>query len=357
MNVAGESVTALFAFIMALMTSFALTPVARRLAVPLGFIDRPGPRKVHLTPTPLLGGLAIYVGAVLATAIFNGGLARGQIVGILGAGTLLLVVGMLDDKKMLHPQFKLMGAAPMAAFLLLASGIQASVFSSASWLGEFPAVTLIADYALTVVWVVGITAAFNILDHMDGLGAGIAAVASAFFLVFAVLGGQLLVAPLAAAVLGASLGFLRWNFNPAKIFMGDGGALLLGFLLATLGVKLRVSSPPAETAWMVPVLILGVPIFDTSLVTISRVRRGLLPFASPGKDHTAHRLAALGLGQRGAVLLLYAGGIVFGVLALVVSRLSMWQGYALASVVVLAALLAIVLLERVPYERQERVDA
>jgi len=346
MNFAGESVVALLAFVIALMTSLALTPVARRLAVPLGFIDRPGPRKVHLTPTPLLGGVAIYVGAVLATVTFSSGLAPGQIVAILGGGTLLLVVGMLDDKKMLHPQLKLMGAAPVAALLLLASGIHASVFSSAPWL----------DYAVTVVWVVGIIGAFNILDHMDGLGAGIAAVASAFFLFFAVLGGQLLVAPLAAAVLGASLGFLRWNFNPAKIFMGDGGALLLGFLLATLGVKLRAPSLPAETAWMVPVLILGVPIFDTTLVTISRARRGLLPFASPGKDHTAHRLAALGLGQRGAVLLMYAGGIVFGLLALVANQLSVWQGYTLAGVIALVALLAIVLLERVPYERQERID-
>jgi UDP-GlcNAc:undecaprenyl-phosphate GlcNAc-1-phosphate transferase len=216
---------------------------------------------------------------------------------------------------------------------------------------------LIADCALTVVWVVGITAAFNILDHMDGLDAGIAAIASAFFLLFAVLSGQLLMAPLAAAVLGASLGFLRWNFNPAKIFMGDGGALLLGFLLATLGVMLRVPSLPAETAWMVPVLILGVPIFDTTLVTISRIRRGLLPFASPGKDHTAHRLAALGLGQRGAVLVMYAGGIGFGLLAVAVHRLSAGQGYTLAGLVGLAALLAIVLLEGVPYERQERIDA
>jgi UDP-GlcNAc:undecaprenyl-phosphate/decaprenyl-phosphate GlcNAc-1-phosphate transferase len=350
-------VTALFAFMVALMTSFALTPVARRLAVPLGFIDRPGPRKVHLTPTPLLGGLAIYVGAVLATVTFSGGLAPGQVVGILGGSTLLLVVGMLDDKKLLHPQLKLMGAMPLAACLLLASGIHASVFSSVPWLAEFGALTLILDYAVTIVWVVGITAAFNILDHMDGLDAGIAAVASAFFLVFAVLGGQLLVAPLAAAVFGASLGFLRWNFNPAKIFMGDGGALLLGFLLATLGVKLRLPSLPPETAWMVPVLILGVPIFDTSLVTLSRARRGLMPFASPGKDHTAHRLATLGLGQREAVLVMYAGGIVFGLLALVVSRLSVGPAYVLAGLLVLAALLAIALLERVPYERQERIHA
>jgi UDP-GlcNAc:undecaprenyl-phosphate GlcNAc-1-phosphate transferase len=291
--------------------------------------------------------VAIYVGAVLGTVTFGSGLPSGQIVAILAGSTLLLVVGMLDDKKMLHPQVKLMGAAPVAALVLLASGVQASVFSSLPWL----------DDLVTVVWVVGIIGAFNILDHMDGLGAGVAAVASAFFLFFAVLDGQLLVALLAAALLGASLGFLRWNFNPAKIFMGDGGALLLGFLLATLGVTIRVSPLPAETAWMVPVLILGVPIFDTSLVTVSRVRRGLLPFASPGKDHTAHRLAALGLSQRGAVLVMYAMAVGFGLLALVVSQLSVSQGYTLAGFIVLAALLTIVLLERVPYERQERIDA
>jgi UDP-GlcNAc:undecaprenyl-phosphate GlcNAc-1-phosphate transferase len=336
----------LFAFASALLITFALTPVASWLAVPLGFIDRPGPRKVHLIPTPLMGGAAIYVGTMLGMLMFTGGTARGQIIAILSGTTLLLVVGMLDDKKMLHSQLKLMGAMPLAALILLANGIHASVFP---W--------SVADYAVTLIWVVGLTASFNILDHMDGLCAGLAAIASAFFAVFAVLGGQYLVAPLAAALLGASLGFLRWNFKPAKIFMGDGGALLLGFLLATLGAKLRVPAAPPETSWMLPVLVLGVPIFDTSLVTVSRLRRGLLPFASPGKDHTAHRLVALGLGQRGAVLVMYAAALVLGLLALWVGRLSVGQAYGLAGVVVVLALLGIVLLERAPYERQERLQS
>jgi UDP-GlcNAc:undecaprenyl-phosphate GlcNAc-1-phosphate transferase len=162
---------------------------------------------------------------------------------------------------------------------------------------------------------------------------------------------------LGAAVLGASLGFLRWNFKPAKIFMGDGGALLLGFLLATLGVKLRIASAPVETRWMIPVLLLGVPIFDTTLVTISRLRRGLLPFASPGKDHTAHRLAALGLGQCGAVLLLYAVAIVLGLLAVFVGRASVWHAYALVAVILLCGAAAIALLERAPYEHQEQAHS
>jgi UDP-GlcNAc:undecaprenyl-phosphate GlcNAc-1-phosphate transferase len=332
------------AFASALLVTFALTPVARRLAVPLGFVDRPGPRKVHLTPMPLMGGAAIYAGTVLATVLSSGGTSGGQIVAILTGSTLLLVVGMLDDKKLLHSQLKLMGAMPAAALILLASGVHGGVLP---W--------TVADYVLTLVWVVGMTASFNILDHMDGLCAGLAAIAAAFFAILAVLDGQYLVAPLAAAVLGASLGFLRWNFKPAKIFMGDGGALLLGFLLATLGAKVRVPAAPLETSWMIPVLVLGVPIFDTSLVTVSRLRRGLLPFASPGKDHTAHRLVSLGLGQRTAVLLLYGAAVVLGVLGLMIPRLPVGMAYGAATVLALLGVLAIALLERAPYERQERL--
>ena len=122
---------------------------------------------------------------------------------------------------------------------------------------------------------------------MDGVCAGVAAIVCLFFAVLAMLSGQVLVSTLAAAVMGAALGFLRWNFSPAKIFMGDGGAMLLGFLVATLALKLRVSARALSAAWLVPVLVLAVPIFDTTLVSISRLRRGLLPFTTPGKDHAA----------------------------------------------------------------------
>src|SRR5262249_23882596 len=155
---------------------------------------------------------------------------------------------------------------------------------------------------------VGITASFSILDHMDGLCAGVAATASIFFALLAYLSGQTLVTTLAAAVLGAATGFLRWNFKPAKIFMGDGGAMFLGFLMATLALKLRLEHASPISGWLAPLLILGVTIFDTTLVTISRSRRGLLPFATPGKDHAAHRLSNLGLGHRGAVVCMYLLG-------------------------------------------------
>jgi UDP-GlcNAc:undecaprenyl-phosphate GlcNAc-1-phosphate transferase len=212
----------------------------------------------------------------------------------------------------------------------------------------------VADGVLTVFWVTGVIASFSIFDYMDGLCAGVAAIASLFFAILALFSGQVLVSTLAAAVMGAALGFLRWNFNPAKIFMGDGGAMLLGFLMATLALKLRMNGVSHGAAWVVPILVLGVPLFDTLLVTISRSRRGLLPFATPGKDHAGHRLANWGLGTRRAVLALYACGIIFGMLALLASRLSSWGAGGLAAAVGVSALAAVALLETAPYERQKR---
>ncbi len=341
--------TGAIAFTVALLASLSLSVPVRQLALRVGMVDHPGPRKVHVTPIPLLGGLAIYCGVVLAILVTTDSQARAQIIGVLTGATLVALVGTLDDRGLLHHQIKLFVGMPVAALILLASGVHAQMFSAV-----LPGkVGYLADAGLSVLWVVGITASFSILDHMDGLCAGVAAIASVFFAIFASLSGQVLVSTLAAAVLGAAAGFLRWNFTPAKIFMGDGGAMLLGFLMATLALKLRPAGLPHATAWMIPVLILGVPIFDTTLVSISRSRRGLLPFATPGKDHTAHRLANLGLGQRRAVLGMYALGATFGLLALAVSRLSARHSFALATATAAAALVGVALLERTPFERQQ----
>jgi UDP-GlcNAc:undecaprenyl-phosphate GlcNAc-1-phosphate transferase len=192
---------------------------------------------------------------------------------------------------------------------------------------------------------------------MDGLCAGIAAMASIFFAMLAYLNGQTLVTTLAAAVLVAATGFLRWNFKPAKIFMGDGGAMFLGFLMATLGLKLRLDHADYFSGWLAPLLILGVTIFDTTLVTISRSRRGLLPFSTPGKDHTAHRLANLGLGQRGAVLALYSLGAITGGIAVLVAYLSHAGAVVVAVIAGVLLLTGVALLERAPYETQSRKRA
>jgi UDP-GlcNAc:undecaprenyl-phosphate GlcNAc-1-phosphate transferase len=339
---------AMLTFTVAFAASWGLTMPIRRIALHWGMVDKPSPRKIHLTPIPLLGGVAIYCGTVLAIVAFVESPARGQIFGILAASTLLLVVGILDDRHLLHHQVKLFLAMPLAALTLVALGVRTHV-ATAFLPGP---VGPVLDIGLTLFWVVGITAAYNIFDHMDGLASGVTAIAALFFTVLAVREGQVLVATLGAALLGGSLGFLIWNFHPAKIFMGDGGAMFLGFMVATLGLKLRLADVPEATSWMVPVLLLLVPIFDTTLVSISRARRGLIPFASPGKDHAAHRLANAGFGQRGAVLALYAVGTVSGLLALLVCALSSKLSSVLALVVALAALAAVVIFERFPYERQ-----
>src|ERR1700693_242491 len=338
----------LLAFLIALTASLFLTAPVRALAIRVGMVDLPGPRKVHLEPIPLLGGLAMYLGVMLAILIAFDGPARAQSIGIVTGATLVAAVGFMDDRGMLHHQVKLFIGMPLAAVLLLVSGIHAQFFSvllggrTGTWL----------DAALTIVWVVGITASFSILDHMDGLCAGVAAMASVFFALLAYLNGQTLVTTLAAAVLGAATGFLRWNFKPAKIFMGDGGAMLLGFLMATLGLKLRLENSHHLSAWLAPILILGVTIFDTTLVTISRSRRGLLPFATPGKDHAAHRLSNLGFAHRGAVLTLYLLGAIGGGAAVFVSYLSARVAF-FAGVLALGVIFAgVACLERAPYERQ-----
>lgn len=343
----------LIAFVVALISSLVLAVPVRALALRVGMVDLPGPRKVHLQPIPLLGGVAIYGGVVLGVFSLFTGEARAQIAGILAGATLIAAVGILDDRGLLHDQVKLFIGMPLAACILLLSGIHAQVFSVlvGGRLGN------ILDAVLSVIWVVGITASFSILDHMDGLCAGVAAMASIFFVVLAYLNGQTLVAVLAAAVLGAAAGFLRWNFKPAKIFMGDGGAMFLGFLMATLGLKLRLEQANHFSQWIVPMLVLGATIFDTTLVTISRSRRGLVPFATPGKDHAAHRLANLKLGQRSAVLLMYLLGAISGSLAILVSYLSTRQAIVCAVFTVFAALAGVMLLERAPYERQDNKSA
>ncbi|MCS7312468.1 MAG: undecaprenyl/decaprenyl-phosphate alpha-N-acetylglucosaminyl 1-phosphate transferase [Acidobacteria bacterium] len=213
------------------------------------------------------------------------------------------------------------------------------------------------NYAITLLWVIGIICAFNLLDGMDGLAAGISAIGAFYFLVLAALSRQTLTGLLAATALGASLGFLVYNFHPARIFMGDGGAMFLGLLMATLGLKIRISDAPASVDWLLPILVLGVPIFDTTLVTVSRLRRGLVPFASPGKDHTFHRLQRLGYRQRWIVLLLYGFGMLFGsiALSLVVFRVPLLGWVVMAGVLTLAAIGTIVLFEHIPFERQEGV--
>lgn len=286
-----------------LVLSLLLTPAVRRLAVNVGFVDQPATRKMHHTPVPLLGGVAVWVAALAALIAFTDRLNLPQLGWILLGGTIVAVGGLVDDRRGLSPYQKLALQA-LASVALIVGGIR---IESLPWLW--------ANIALTVLWVVGITNAMNLLDNMDGLAGVVTAVASGFFLVLSANSGQFLVASLSAAMAGASLGFLRFNLSGKhRIFLGDAGALFIGFMLAALGIKLRFGNNWMVT-WLIPVLVLGIPIFDTTLVTISRLRRRLNPLTTPGKDHLSHRLVLSGLTQREAVLIIALIGVVLGLAA------------------------------------------
>jgi UDP-GlcNAc:undecaprenyl-phosphate GlcNAc-1-phosphate transferase len=325
----------------ALLVAAAATPVARRAGTLWGVVDRPGQRKVHRVAMPRLGGVAIYLAFIVALLLFGEIFYIRRLVGIFLGATLVSGVGLWDDRHSL-------GAWTKLASQLVATGFLIATDVQVQFLGV-PALNLL----LTVLWVVGITNAMNLLDNMDGLSGGTAAIGAAFYLLLAAMSGQYLVGLMAAGLLGACLGFLIYNINPASIFMGDSGSLFLGFMLAAVGIMLRFPGNVAFVTWMVPVLVLGLPIFDTALVSISRLRRRLNPLTTPGKDHTSHRLVALGFTPREAVLVLYLAAGVCGMLATFVTQASMVEGYVVGGLAALAGLALAIRLEADPRTRPE----
>lgn len=325
--------TLMLIFATALVLALGATPLARRLALHVGAVDHPNARKIHSSPMPRLGGVAMYGAFLLALVLFADRFYVPQLVSIFVGATWVSFLGIWDDRVGMSAAFKLIGQV-FGALILIVTGVTADVFHNP-----------FIDIPLTLLWVVGITNAMNLLDNMDGLSGGIAACASAFFLLIAALNGQYLVGSLAAALLGASVGFLIYNFNPASIFMGDIGSLFLGFMLAAVGLKLRFTGHPEVVTWLTPLLVLGLPIFDTTLVVISRLRRGLNPLTHPGMDHVSHRLTARGLTPREAVLSLYLVSVILGVLAMFIGQAGAIENYIVGAAVLGAGAIAICKLE------------
>ncbi|MBL7068754.1 MAG: undecaprenyl/decaprenyl-phosphate alpha-N-acetylglucosaminyl 1-phosphate transferase [Candidatus Omnitrophica bacterium] len=314
------------AFFISLILSYLLTPAAGLAAMKIGLVDRPSSRKAHAHPTPLLGGVAIFIAFFLAI-LFTVGMDRNFIAITIGGG-ILLSIGLIDDKIGMMPELKLFGQL-VAALIVVKMGIR---------------VDFIKNYYLSLifscVWIIGITNAINILDNLNGLSSGIAAISAFFFSLLAWKRGDLCVATLAIALCGSSMGFLRHNFPKAKIFMGDAGSLFIGFLLATLAILGNWSSPTQITSLAIPILILGYPIFDTILVTISRMRQRRSIFDG-GKDHSSHRLALLGLKKKRAVLLIFFINFCLGLSGYILSKLKTPASAILIMVIVFLCMIAL----------------
>jgi UDP-GlcNAc:undecaprenyl-phosphate/decaprenyl-phosphate GlcNAc-1-phosphate transferase len=295
-----------------LTLSWVLVPVALRFALRRQVLDHPGGYKTQDAPVPYLGGVAMLVAFAVAVAVaaalrppvsgFD------QLLVILGVAVALGLVGLLDDLRGLGVTIRLV--AMVAAGIALWFGGTGVLLFGNPWL----------DGAITVLWVVGITNAMNLLDNMDGLSAGVAAIAAGTFFAVAALNGQFLVAGLSLALAGCALGFLRHNRYPARIYMGDAGSLFLGVMLAALGIRVRLDAGP-PIAVFVPLIVLSVPVFDTALVTVSRVLAGKSPFEG-GSDHASHRLVRLGLRVPVAVGLIYGAALASAWLAIAMSRQS-----------------------------------
>jgi UDP-GlcNAc:undecaprenyl-phosphate GlcNAc-1-phosphate transferase len=328
-------------FVAALLFGGVGTPLVRKLAINSGFIAVPKEDRAHTEPTALMGGIAIYAAAisalllvmVLAAFLFGNAFRLSELAAILTGASFMAAVGLWDDRRALPAWIKL-GAqfAPIVFVFLMGVRVSLPFFNIGIWNG-------ILNFIITATWILYITNAVNFLDNADGIAAMTSTTASAIFVLIAVLNGQQLVSILAAAVLGASLGFARYNLPlpQSTIFMGDSGSLFLGFLLAVLGIKIRIPANDIQITWMVPIIVLGLPIFDTALVFISRTRRGV-SFLQGGIDHTTHRLARMGLDKLSVALAVTVISGALGLVAIFITRATLTEAYTIAIALILVAL-------------------
>ncbi len=310
--------------------SLGLTPLSRQIAMRLGVIDRPRKRNITKKPTPMMGGLAIFVALALSLALFSPAETMGTIWAILAGAAWLALVGLVDDRYELGLRVKFV-AIVIAALIVTAAGVRVELT------GIVP-----LDVFIGVFWIAAITNATNFLDNMDGLTAGISAIAGGFFMVIAVFQDSVVASLLAAAVFGSALGFLSYNFNPASTFMGDMGALMLGFVLAILGIELEFGATTLGVSWVIPLLVLALPTFDINLVIFTRLSEGRSP-GEAGKDHTSHRLMSLGLSQRQTLFVLYGACMFFGTMGLLISQVERPVAWVLGvfNVILLLSLFAV----------------
>jgi UDP-GlcNAc:undecaprenyl-phosphate/decaprenyl-phosphate GlcNAc-1-phosphate transferase len=311
----------LIAFLVAAVVVLWTTPDVRNIGIKSGQVDKPGERKVHQRPMVRLGGVSIFAGTMMALILvwWLGGFANlppdkeWQIWGVTLGGLGFFLIGLADDLFSLSPFLRLVLQAIVAAGAWKA-GVSIDFVT-------IPTIGIVhlewLSLPITVIWLTGMVNAINWIDGLDGLAAGVSGIAAVVMLVVALFMNQPQAALIAAALAGASLGFLRYNFNPAQIFMGDGGSYFMGFTLAAVSI-IGLVKIPAFTAVLLPYVILAVPIFDMSAVILARLRQGKSPFTAD-KRHLHHRLLSAGLSHRWAVLFIYSLTLWVGAIAMAIA--------------------------------------
>ena len=314
-----------------------LTPVMRKIAIANQILDLPtSSHKSHTKAIPYLGGVAILIGVTLVSylaLVFSNFTVSNFLLAtsVLGPALVMGLIGLWDDLKNLPPLPRFIGQSVaglvVAAALVLGSNV------------ANPTGSTFADVLITVIWVVGICNSINFFDNLDGGAAGTAAISAIFLTYLAINSGQAFVAALSIVVVGATLGFLIWNREPARIYMGDAGALFLGVLLATLSIRLNPDTQTSIGSFATPILLLAIPILDTTVAVLSRLRRGVSPFLG-GKDHLSHRLVRAGLSRKMAAVLLWLLSATFAFCAVILTILSeKYEVYFVAVTVFLWVLL------------------
>ncbi len=312
----------------AFVVAYFSTPLAIKVAYKLGAIDKPDQRKVHHQTMPRLGGLAIFLAFMIVTLIISWG--NEAFYGILAGGLIVFLVGMLDDMYQLSPWIKLLGqclAAVVAMYFGVIVHFVTNPFDGLLALGYL-------SLPLTFLWIVGVTNAINLIDGLDGLAGGVSAIAAATMGIVSLLHGQTAVAITAFILVAAIAGFLPYNFHPARTFMGDGGSNFLGFVLACLAI-MGTAKSAALISLFVPIVILGIPIFDTFFAIIRRIYKRA-PIFMPDKDHLHHRLMALGMSHRRSVLIIYGISAFFGGVAVTLSFITSPKASLLLALLLLA---------------------
>ena len=305
-----------FLFVVSYVLVGLHTPVMRKIALAQGVLDRPNSaHKSHKNPVPYLGGVAIIVGVVIVSyiALISNNFTWSNFwlaTSILGPAVVMGLVGLWDDLKSLNPLPRFIGQS-------IAGLVVAVILILNDNIGNPTGITAL-DAAITVLWIVGICNSINFFDNLDGGAAGTVAITAISLTYLAITGDQYFIAALSVVVAGSTLGFLIWNRAPARIYMGDAGALFLGLLIAILTIRFKPSTDNSVSSFAVPILLLAIPILDTTVAVFSRLRRKVSPFQG-GKDHLSHRLVRYGLSRQISAITLWLLSALYGMFAVLIS--------------------------------------